>query len=91
MSELTPAAIEEALNFAGLSGLEGPWLSLHVNALATTIAYVRTQATNEALEWSRDIVDCVRFTSGSDDFSYETVEQAANEMMRQIVDKKVPT
>ena len=50
MSEpLTDEQIKEALSFADMSDVHG-WLSLHVNALATTIAAGRTKAHNDALE-----------------------------------------
>ena len=89
MSEPTKEAIEEADVLREVFCKES--IILFNNDLARIIAHVRTQATNDALEVVRDIVDCVRFTSGSDDCPDEMVEQAANEMMRQIVDKKVPT
>lgn len=43
------------------------------------------QARDEAIDQARDIVDCVRFTTTAPEYEGETVEEAAQEMMRQIV------
>ena len=67
------------------------WSDLERDCITKYAANVRTEAHNAALETARDIVDCVRFTSGAGDYVYETVEQSAQEMMRQIVVKKEPT
>ena len=65
------------------------WSELEIACITQYAAAVRAEAHNAALETARDIVDCVRFTSGADDYVYETLEQASQEMMRQIVEKKV--
>ena len=38
----------------------------------------------EGLEKARDVVDCVRFTTDAPEYLGETVEEVAQEMMRQI-------
>lgn len=43
MSEPTKEQIEEALKFADLTDVQGPWLSLHINALVHLIAHVRAE------------------------------------------------
>lgn len=92
MSEPTKEQIDEAREmvpiFDGyLSTVNGcPHISVH--GLARLISHVRKQARDDALEAARDIVDCVRFTTTAPEYEGEMVEQAAQEMMRQIVELK---